>query len=1016
MWDAIWQSTVLAAIIFLLIKFLKKAPSSLKYWLWMLVPLKLFVMPFVTFYLPVLPSQEIPSIPLVNETPTMQSHAYAIPQANLAALEHAEMADAPVIIENLTGHTSLPLVVPSFWTCVFLLWVCGGVFVTCRMGNGWWKARKIVMKSVEVKDGPILETGAKAAKLLGLQKNFRIRISNACRSPFVMGTWTPVVVLPAALVDSVQRGHLLAVLAHEAAHLRRKDLLTGWVLALCEITYFFHPVVHFVKRRMILERERSCDDWVLTLSNAKPSHYARAIIAAAGACKPASMPGYQVTVVAESFSNLKHRLSAIASDFRPNAHLSKMAVVTLAILAVISVPAIVFTPRPAVFNNTETAPEIEVPHAQESGVGVIVAPAVQLNPTPLPQLETPTTQKTSEPPKSDQGVKVLRFPPNSKLGTLSVLKRRGTDRYRLARGSDWHEMWEPLAEARGNVTVPTGVPIKLRIFTMGLSDLGQLANLQPDDLHSISFEITPSPNNEPIVTGEQVLPYVQNLTGLKGLEMFGVGIHGPGLRYLKDFTKLEILEFGSTRFEDRNLGYLQNLDSLIALNLYVPVGDEGLKYLAALPSLRELALKYQRIGGYGLTYLGNIRSLEFLEIRGDGYGNTTGGPTNSVLRHLESIPSLRSLTLYSPMKITDTAAIHLKKLTNLEDLRFIKQGGVIKITDKAMPYIGQMTNLRRLDLAPTMVTDNGMAELAGLTNLEYLELPASKATGRARHAITDASLAHAAKFRRLKSLFAGRGEFTDEGLSHISGLIRLESLVINSAAQSGATDVGISYLPQLQRLQTLNLTWGGLTNRGAAYLGNMKSLRTLELTPRGSRFTVAGVNKFNGLSRLQRMRLNNVKRDDTVLDIGALTNLEHLSMEVEDPKLRRSNGAVRDTDLISIGKLKNLTYLGFYDSALLTDEGLAHLAGMTRLERLFIGGPNITDQGLAHLARMTSLYQLNITGNFTDRGLRQLDPLIGLRYLSIKSPGGVSAKMQQHIRGNLPNLYSFQVSGGGIRF
>jgi beta-lactamase regulating signal transducer with metallopeptidase domain len=1017
MWDAVWQSTILACVIFLLLKYFKRAPASVRYWLWMLVPLKLLVMPFFAYYVPVLPSTVWVPVPIEQFDLSMQMNP--APLMNDAGTESFDATPIAIPANELVRETTAVLAPPnekpSLWTGLLALWIVGGLYMGWRMSRDWRRARQIINASVEAKTGTIADVAHQASKLLELRKPLRIMVSKTCESPFVMGTWKPVVVLPATLVESVERGHLLAVLSHEAAHLRRKDLITGLFLALCEIAYFFHPVLHFVKRKMILEREHACDDWVLVASNAKPSQYARAIIAAAGACNSTNIPMNPATVVAESFADLKHRLLAMASEIPPRAKLSKAVIICLVALTVAFVPAIVFTPRPAASNDTEVEVPVEVPQQAESIPEPTPEPKhsaseFEAKPsreyTTLPE-PTHVAQRVSEPASQ---TKILHFPTNSNLGTLEVLKRRGTDRYRLGRGSDWADVWQPFAEARGEVRIPVGVPLKLRIFDGGLRDLAQLSNFGPDDLHAISFEIKYSQTNEPLVYGEQVLPFVRHLTGLKELEIYGVETFGPGLIHISHMTKLRVLSIGSERFDDKQLELIRDLASLEVLNLYVPVGDEGLRYLAALTSLRELSVKYQRITGRGLAHLGNLPSLEFLEIRGDGIGNRTGGPNNSALRHLEGLKTLRSLTLYSTTNINDSAAVHLKNLSNLEELKFIKQSGTINITDKGMPHIGQMTNLRLLDLGPTLVTDNGLAELRSLENLEDFRLPNSRVTGRSRHTLTDASLAHVAKFRRLKSLFAGRGDFTDEGLSHLSGLTRLESLAINSASESGCTDMGIAYLPQLHRLKTLNLTWGGVTNNGAAHLGKMKSLVSLDLSTRGNRFTVAGVNKFKNLSRLRILNLSNVTRDNSILDIGTLTKLERVSIEIRDPNLRSRYTAVRDADLISIGKLKNLTYLGFYNSPFLSDNGLANLSGLKRLERLSIGGANVTDQGLAHVAGLTSLYQLNITGNFTDRGLRQLDGLNGLRYLSITSGGGVSAQAQQRIRGNLPNLYSFNAS------
>ena len=56
-----------------------------------------------------------------------------------------------------------------------------------------------------------------------------------------------------------------------------------------------------------------------------------------------------------------------------------------------------------------------------------------------------------------------------------------------------------------------------------------------------------------------------------------------------------------------------------------------------------------------------------------------------------------------------------------------------------------------------------------------------------------------------------------------------------------------------------------------------------------------------------------------------------------------------------------------------TDAGLAHLAGLTALEFLHLGGTQVTDAGLVHLAGLTALEYLNLSRTqVTDVGVAEL--------------------------------------------
>ena len=174
-------------------------------------------------------------------------------------------------------------------------------------------------------------------------------------SLFLFGVLRPVLVIPAGFVAEVRGEALFAVFAHEFAHLRRRDPLVGWVLAICEVIYFFHPVFYFVKRRILFERERACDDWVVATSKAQRSIYANALISAADICRGFSTKIGPVGAVTESFGDLKKRLIAIGSNLEPKARLSISALILLVIIGAICVPGIVLTARSTTKAEDKTA-------------------------------------------------------------------------------------------------------------------------------------------------------------------------------------------------------------------------------------------------------------------------------------------------------------------------------------------------------------------------------------------------------------------------------------------------------------------------------------------------------------------------------------------------------------------------------------------------------------------------------------------------------------------------------------
>lgn len=76
---------------------------------------------------------------------------------------------------------------------------------------------------------------------------------------------------------------LVLVLAHELAHLKRKDGLVNLLLATAEVALPFHPFTWWVGAVIRLEREQACDDLAVATTGSEPLALARALARLEGA-------------------------------------------------------------------------------------------------------------------------------------------------------------------------------------------------------------------------------------------------------------------------------------------------------------------------------------------------------------------------------------------------------------------------------------------------------------------------------------------------------------------------------------------------------------------------------------------------------------------------------------------------------------------------------------------------------------------------------------------------------------
>ena len=83
--------------------------------------------------------------------------------------------------------------------------------------------------------------------------------------------------MPEGILERLSPAQLQAVLAHEMCHVRRRDNLAAAVHMAVEAIFWFHPLVWWIGSRLVEERERACDEEVLSVAG-EPEVYAEGIL------------------------------------------------------------------------------------------------------------------------------------------------------------------------------------------------------------------------------------------------------------------------------------------------------------------------------------------------------------------------------------------------------------------------------------------------------------------------------------------------------------------------------------------------------------------------------------------------------------------------------------------------------------------------------------------------------------------------------------------------------------------
>lgn len=973
MWAAVWQSSILAITILTLSVLLKKFSPSLRYWLWMLVVFRLLVVPLGSISLPILPAVNAAvdvAGPEIAETLFSDIVGESMPRGFGAGSGSREVSIADVPPPPPQRPPAEPLRTwpnLSIPAVLFAGWVFGILAALAHLALTWSRTRRLVRDATaSPADRRTVALGNRIATPMGLRRAPRIGITECSVSPFVFGVFKPVVILPRQLVERADDGQLCAVLAHEFAHLRRSDPLFGWLFSLCHAAYFFHPALILVKRQLLIERERACDDYALAVSKARPSAYARAMLSVAQLCSaPATTIG-PLLVVAESFTDLKTRLVALQRQTRPQSRLSIGALVTLIALATVTVPGIALT-------NSAPEPAERLNQDMRQSLTVAQAPAARVAPTRRPQ-------ENVQPPPTPVDGRVLHFPPDRTLGTIRIMdssfERKLDTFYHWLDDSEWVD-W---STARGEVVIPKGKHVWLVLNPRACSDLSGLQELRPNDIYKLSVDYTERGGPSLDDTG---MAHIAHLTGIRYLHLRWSNVTDAGLVFLPELYRLERLQV-PRYMTDAGMAQIARAPWLKALYLSeTPVTDAGMAYLEKLSGLRELSIDATNVGDVGLAYLTYLAQLDYLMLGGAHF-------TDVGMEQLKAAPSIRILNV-SRLGISDRGVQHIAALPNLEVLSLF---GIPALTNESLAYLGQSQTLRKLDLSvpagdTSRIHDDGFAALATCPNLEHLCLPPT---------FTDRGLASVAELKGLKYLRAtnsSRGALSDAGLRSIAELPVLEELHVTGG--DGITDAGIARIGGMQSLRTLALMSDSrnFTDAGVAELARLTNLTSLDLfmTPKYCPVTKAGLNHLNRLTNLTYLSILGGRPDDSVLDLSALYEMENLTIIISE---------LRDEDVAFVAKLPNLKWLQGIRG--ISDEGMACVAGLTRLERLNIGGPTVTDEGLRHLHGLKVLNHLSVEGNFTDAGLRQLESNPLLRIVSFSGEKAFTREGLERFVAALPHL------------
>jgi beta-lactamase regulating signal transducer with metallopeptidase domain len=360
LFEMAWKSALIAGVALLLAAALRSRAAADRAAVLRVAVTLLLLLPLISLLLPKL---QIEAWEAEAVAVTRDIAAFALPEAAsavpAATAPQAALAAAPE---------------PTIWddpTLLFLILYLGGfAMAAARLGAGLWTLRGWTAGAREVDCPHWIEAFERARWAAEAPANLRLLVSDEAPSPLSWGLLRPVILIDRDTLDEPDDAD--AILAHEIAHVVRRDWAVLMLTRVAAALFWFNPLVWILEREVVQQAEEAADIeaalWV------EPARYAQTLVHwaqfNAGGLVPANS-------IAPSASALARRVRAILDARRRSAPSGSFgAFAAIAGCATFAVTLAVLQLIPAV------AEAHEVPSLPRAPSPVRVVPAVPTGAAP----------------------------------------------------------------------------------------------------------------------------------------------------------------------------------------------------------------------------------------------------------------------------------------------------------------------------------------------------------------------------------------------------------------------------------------------------------------------------------------------------------------------------------------------------------------------------------------------------------------------------------------------------------
>ena len=248
---ACWQGGLVILLVWAVCRLWPTMPPVSRCWLWRLAYAKLLLglVWLPPLALPLLPRPLAPPPPIaqaiivqappVAPSPVMADALPPVPMA-AAPLPDVPPPALPAVVVPATPPPA-PCTLPTLRALLLTAWLLGTLASLTRVASAWRRALALSRASAPINDDALHADAAALCRRLGLRRVPPLRAAIGIPSPLLLGLGRPAVLLPLFVLSGSPRAEVNLMLAHELAHLARRDLLWDILPQLAQRLFYYPP-------------------------------------------------------------------------------------------------------------------------------------------------------------------------------------------------------------------------------------------------------------------------------------------------------------------------------------------------------------------------------------------------------------------------------------------------------------------------------------------------------------------------------------------------------------------------------------------------------------------------------------------------------------------------------------------------------------------------------------------------------------------------------------------------------